>query len=46
MSHISRAWLKALRSDPKHIVKAAKQASKAIHYLEENGSTVLLEEAA
>jgi antirestriction protein ArdC len=41
-----KSWLKALRSDPKHIVKAAKQASKAIHYLEENGSTVLLAEAA
>jgi antirestriction protein ArdC len=39
-------WLKALKSDPKHIVKAAKQASKAIQYLEDNGSTALMDEAA
>lgn len=41
-----KSWLKALKDDPKHIVKASKQASKAVHYLEENGTTVLLEEAA
>ena len=41
-----KSWLKSLRSDPKHIVKAAKQASQAIHYLDENGSTSLLEKAA
>mgnify|MGYP003152042895 CR=1 FL=1 len=40
------SWLKSLKNDPRHIVKAAKQASKAIHYLDENGSTGLIEEAA
>jgi len=41
-----KSWLKSLRNDPKHIVKAAKQASKAIQYLDENGSTELIEQAA
>ena len=41
-----KSWLKSLKDDPRHIVKAAKQASKAIQYLDENGSTDLLEEAA
>lgn len=41
-----KSWLKSLKSDPKHIVKAAKQASKAVQYLDENGSTALLEHAA
>lgn len=41
-----KSWLKSLKDDPRHIVKAAKQASKAIRYLDENGSTELLEDAA
>ena len=40
-----KSWLKSLKDDPRHIVKAAKQASKAVQYLDENGSTDLLEQA-
>ena len=36
-----KSWLKSLKSDPRHIVKAAKQASAAVQYLDDNGSTVL-----
>ena len=41
-----KSWLKSLKSDPKHIVKAAKQASAAVQYLDDNGSASLLEVAA
>ena len=36
-----KSWLKSLKSDPKHIVKAAKQASAAVQYLDDKGSTAL-----
>ena len=36
-----KSWLKSLKSDPKHIVKAAKQASAAVQYLDDNGSASL-----
>lgn len=39
-------WLKALKSDPKHIVKAAAQASKAVNYLNDNGSLQVENKAA
>jgi len=39
-------WLKALKSDPKHIVKASAQASKAVNYLNDNGSLQVEDKAA
>lgn len=36
-----KSWLKSLKSDPKHIVKAAKQASVAVQYLGNNKNAVL-----
>ena len=39
-------WLKALKDDPRHIVKASAQASKAVTYLQENGSFEVLSKVA
>lgn len=39
-------WLKVLKSDPKHIYKAAKFASKAVDYIVDNASAEVLAEAA
>lgn len=41
-----KGWLKALKSDPKHIAKAAAQASKAVTYLQENGSFEVISKVA
>jgi len=41
-----KSWLKALKNDPKHIVKASAQASKAVNYLNDNGSLQIVDKAA
>lgn len=41
-----KGWLKVLKEDPKHLVKAASLASKAVNYMIENGSVEEIQEAA
>ncbi|MCS5594204.1 MAG: zincin-like metallopeptidase domain-containing protein [Porticoccaceae bacterium] len=41
-----KGWLKVLKQDPKHLVKAASLASKAVNYMVENGAVEEIEKSA